>query len=280
MTTARDLDNRLTYREISSQGAAPFTYSEVLVFASDLQVLLVSEGFTVTWEPTRGMEQYLYVWMGPGYLKLLVSASLYIHVLYGNIPMHPINSESVVNLVRTLHLAASRQAVMDYCGSCQYSDRPLVNHCGKGMTMVPSGCKGYERRRIECSELDDRLSYRNTTQQTMVPFNSLELVAFTSDLCTLLASEGFDVVYEPTPYPHYQNLYVQLAPGTDGIIRLIVRCNGLVYTDRWLQYESASGYTIQIVLNTLHRMATRLYCGMGRPLTGSDCTDYIGKTQP
>jgi hypothetical protein len=92
--------------------------------------------------------------------------------------------------------------VYEYCRSC--------HHCGDGfcgLGIKPAvGCQS-RLPTITWRELDDRLRDVGTI------LSNEEWVPFTTDLHMLLTNEGFDVVYQPTVYPHNQYLYVQVGVG-------------------------------------------------------------------
>jgi hypothetical protein len=151
---------------------------------------------------------------------------------------------------------------------------------------------------ITARDLDKRLTYREISSQGVALFTHSELVSSTTDLHTLLVQEGFTATYDPIDSEYMQDIWLQVAPANSGILRVIVRYDGLIYTDRSdIQSPSRYGYTVQTLLDTLRGMATRQqvkeycstcyycdegaqHCGMGRPLTGSDCSDYVSRTQP
>src|SRR4028119_516177 len=129
---------------------------------------------------------------------------------------------------------------------------------------------------ITARDLDNRLTYRGISSQglapftyseilvfasglPMVPFNRQELVAFTTDLHTLLVQEGFDATYGTViDSADYQDIWLQVAPGTRGIVRVIVLYDGHVDTDRdYYLPPTGSKDIIRILLDSLHGGITR-----------------------
>lgn len=187
--------------------------------------------------------------------------------------------------------------VYEYCRSCHhYGDR---GECRIGMEPVV-GCQS-KLPTITWRVLGDRL-------QGPVVLSNEELLAFTSDLCTLLVSEGFDVVYEPTTYPHNQCLYVEVGVGNVEVVVLLHRLYGTrILTTSWCCPSLYISNARQLV-EGLHRISRRQaliehcgtchycdphvsHCGMGYELdpmcqhivpkvtvTGG-CGGYIGRTQ-
>ena len=146
------------------------------------------------------------------------------------------------------------------------------------------------------TELDDRLrevaGRRPHSKYTdKGSFEGGELVLFTSDLHTLLLSEGFHSIYEPVGGYYSEVLHVQV-----GNSYVTVMISYMTYIDIEWAGAIQEAHTVRGLIDLLHDIprlrevrdycsmchysgGNGTYCGVGRPLVTGGCGGYIGRTQ-
>lgn len=150
MITCTELDDRDRLKEVASRqplsihtNAGTFKHHELLEFIGKLHELLLSEGFDSIYEPTDNLySQTILLRVGTAYVTVTVSSTTHIFIKWNGVGIPNLESDTVTQVVDTLHQISRLQEVREYCATCHYSGSD-GNYCGVGRPMVTGGCGGY-----------------------------------------------------------------------------------------------------------------------------------------